>query len=539
MRIKTLIACGFIFGSSLFGQPVNVQKAQTTNALTGDIVVPTGRTISASGSGSIAATGGTAPVFISQITTPKIVYTGTVIEVYGSGTPESSVTANIGSLYHRTDGSTGTTLYVKESGTGNTGWAAVGGGGGGSIGGSTGSTDNALIRADGTGGATVQSSNVTLADSGTAFAFSGAGGITAGSGDIGLTPGSGGRVVISQNASASVGPVISNTSAGSGAGSEIQFTNGAGSTYISLGGTGNAGGTYFTNWMYFYAPSSAAGMSFHADSAVKMALDSTGGHFLDNLSVTKTAVDMGIYISGSASHNRSLYYQTGANVRWALYEDAASEAGSNAGTNFWLTGFNDGGTGLADVFLAYRKTGDIIFGTDYGNYPSDSGAPVQVLGPTDTKSSGTALGLTVTRTYNQTSTAGSVDVLVNRTETAIGSGTHLFADFQVAAASKFSVSRTGAVSLSGSITTQVAGATLAVKSGSNAKAGTFTLTAGSATVSNTSITANSVVVCALKTSSGTPGLFDPLIVLNAGTGFTATGAATDNSTYNFVVLEVN
>ena len=42
----------------------------------------------------------------------------------GSGTPESNVTAVVGSLYLRTDGGASTTLYVKESGTGNTGWAA-------------------------------------------------------------------------------------------------------------------------------------------------------------------------------------------------------------------------------------------------------------------------------------------------------------------------------------------------------------------------------------------------------------------------------
>lgn len=40
----------------------------------------------------------------------------------GSGTPEAAVTAPIGSLYLRTDGGAGTSLYVKESGTGNTGW---------------------------------------------------------------------------------------------------------------------------------------------------------------------------------------------------------------------------------------------------------------------------------------------------------------------------------------------------------------------------------------------------------------------------------
>ena len=42
----------------------------------------------------------------------------------GSGTPEGAVTAVIGSLFLRTDGGASTTLYVKESGVGNTGWVA-------------------------------------------------------------------------------------------------------------------------------------------------------------------------------------------------------------------------------------------------------------------------------------------------------------------------------------------------------------------------------------------------------------------------------
>ena len=42
----------------------------------------------------------------------------------GAGTPEGSVTAVVGSLFSRTDGGAGTSLYVKESGAGNTGWVA-------------------------------------------------------------------------------------------------------------------------------------------------------------------------------------------------------------------------------------------------------------------------------------------------------------------------------------------------------------------------------------------------------------------------------
>ena len=42
----------------------------------------------------------------------------------GAGSPEGVVTAPIGSLYSRSDGGVLTSFYVKQSGTGNTGWAA-------------------------------------------------------------------------------------------------------------------------------------------------------------------------------------------------------------------------------------------------------------------------------------------------------------------------------------------------------------------------------------------------------------------------------
>ena len=42
----------------------------------------------------------------------------------GTGDPNGVVTSVVGGLYLRLDGGSGSTLYVKESGTGNTGWAA-------------------------------------------------------------------------------------------------------------------------------------------------------------------------------------------------------------------------------------------------------------------------------------------------------------------------------------------------------------------------------------------------------------------------------
>lgn len=42
----------------------------------------------------------------------------------GNGSPETVVTAGVGSLFLRQDGGANTTLYIKESGAGNTGWIA-------------------------------------------------------------------------------------------------------------------------------------------------------------------------------------------------------------------------------------------------------------------------------------------------------------------------------------------------------------------------------------------------------------------------------
>jgi hypothetical protein len=42
----------------------------------------------------------------------------------GNGSPEGVVTANKGSTYRRFDGGAAGCFYVKESGTGNTGWVA-------------------------------------------------------------------------------------------------------------------------------------------------------------------------------------------------------------------------------------------------------------------------------------------------------------------------------------------------------------------------------------------------------------------------------
>lgn len=49
---------------------------------------------------------------------------GSVRQLSGTGTPEGAVTAVVGSTFQRSDGGALTSFYVKETGSGNTGWVA-------------------------------------------------------------------------------------------------------------------------------------------------------------------------------------------------------------------------------------------------------------------------------------------------------------------------------------------------------------------------------------------------------------------------------
>lgn len=99
---------------------------------------------------------------------------------------------------------------------------------------------------------------------------------------------------------------------------------------------------------------------------------------------------------------------------------------------------------------------------------------------------------------------------------------------------------TGAVNnLVGDFIASAVGKTLTVKGGANALSGTFVLSSGTASIATTAVDANTVIACTVKTASGTLGTGTPEIVITSGSGFTATGIATDNSTYNWIGLKAN
>ena len=113
---------------------------------------------------------------------------------------------------------------------------------------------------------------------------------------------------------------------------------------------------------------------------------------------------------------------------------------SSAVVNRHLFSFANNGTSVMEILA----NGNVGIGT------TSPSTKLQISG-TDTQTSGTgAVGLTITPTYNQVSaTTANTDLLINRTETAVGSGAQNLIDAQVGGSSKFSVSNSGIAKVAG------------------------------------------------------------------------------------------
>jgi hypothetical protein len=158
----------------------------------------------------------------------------------------------------------------------------------------------------------------------------------------------------------------------------------------------------------------------------------------------------------------------GALVVAAAFGTSATSVGIGGGN------ISAGGTVLAAHF---STTGGIIIGNAANIRSSGSNSTMSIQGSstqfgtgnvtvltiggpssTNSKSSGQTNVCAITPLYTgQTGTASNTDLLINRTETAIGSGAQLLIDAQVATVSRFSVTNAGNVTAAGTLA--VTGAT--------------------------------------------------------------------------------
>lgn len=95
------------------------------------------------------------------------------------------------------------------------------------------------------------------------------------------------------------------------------------------------------------------------------------------------------------------------------------------------------------------------------------GTAVSTVTGTVSHSSGQFYGLAISPTYNQSGTAAATDLLINRTETAVGSGNQLLFDFQVGGVSKAYLANTGTLVLSANMYCSAANATIVTSNGDN------------------------------------------------------------------------
>ena len=134
--------------------------------------------------------------------------------------------------------------------------------------------------------------------------------------------------------------------------------------------------------------------------------------------------------------------------------------GSARGMQFIVVG--SGSNGVLSLTRASLPT----MQWSWGSNASTSGTYVNFTG-TNSGTSGTISVLSITPTYNQAAaTTANTDFLINRTETAVGSGTQLMIDAQVGGVSKFSVDNTGKIT-SAVNTIQLSSASI-VRSGAHA-----------------------------------------------------------------------
>lgn len=118
-------------GWSENGVYISVSATVTVDniAINGNSLTPVGagavgKTVSGTMGNRVTARGNSGLRLSNTVATDILNFNLDVYEACGTGDPESLVTAGVSSVFRRSDGGAATCLYVKESGTGDTGWVA-------------------------------------------------------------------------------------------------------------------------------------------------------------------------------------------------------------------------------------------------------------------------------------------------------------------------------------------------------------------------------------------------------------------------------
>lgn len=167
-----------------------------------------------------------------------------------------------------------------------------------------------------------------------------------------------------------------------------------------------------------------------------------------------------------------------------------------------------------------------------------------------TGATGSANAIIQNVNVTQSGTAGFTAWLLNVTLAAVGSGTKLLMDLQVAGATMFRVTSTGIATaagglvatagnitaIAGDVVISTLGKGLQIKTGTSSRIGSATLVGGTVIVTNTSVTANTKVFFNRTLTGGTVGFLSA--TKSNGASFTLTSSSgTDTSTMDWMLVE--
>lgn len=141
-------------------------------------------------------------------------------------------------------------------------------------------------------------------------------------------------------------------------------------------------------------------------------------------------------------------------------------------------------------------------------------------------------------TVEATAIAGTTTLtLPAATDTLVGKATTDTLTNKTLTAPVLGGSVTGTYTLAGTPTITAPTITLANITLAASHVGTFTANGATpVSVSNTTVTANSVIIFTLKTVGGTVGAYPAIQTITASTGFTVAATASDTSVYNYAII---
>ena len=236
-------------------------------------------------------------------------------------------------------------------------------------------------------------------------------------------------------------------------GNSISFRANGTDTNISIGmfskGSGQVQLRSDTNGFILAGDSVASGVNY-----VGLTNAATGSG--PSIAAVGTDTDVHLNLKAKGAGNIQIPTGTGA----ALFNTADQTTNYERVRHYWSGNIYNimseaGGTGTRRVMYMSAlssSTAGLKLNTstvngvlEATNTSSTAGAINLKVSGTWTASSGVQYGTTIVPTVNQTSTAGYTALLVNPTETGVGSGSNLLADFQVGGTSKVSIKNDGVI----------------------------------------------------------------------------------------------